>query len=45
MQVTTATPAWATPSKPLSVERLGELAVGRQQVVEGVGHGGNVPDA
>ena len=39
MQVTMATPACATPSKPPSVEGLGELRVGGEQVVEVVGHG------
>ena len=34
MQVTIAMPAWATPSKPDELEGLGELRVGREQVVE-----------
>ena len=42
MQVTIATPAWATPSKPDEVEWLRELAVGREEVVEVVSHGGNL---
>ena len=43
MQVTIATPACATPSKPPSVEVGGELPVGGDQVVE-VTHDGTLAE-